>query len=184
MVSISTGLTLGLIATAVLGFYKLGGASGIGSRLGGGFSSLFDSFGSSLNPIQAAIDKNNAENPALNPTLVAQARFEEATTLDPNLAADRFVDPAGKYNPLNPYGDSPKIIEPISTTPPANFMDQFTFTDRPSRPTTPAISYGPIQPWAGTLEHVIPNMVSAPYEGPTQSEPTVLNYDFLGNLGV
>ena len=184
MVSISTGLTLGLIATAVLGFYKLGGASGIGSRLGGGFSSLFDSFGSSLNPVQAAIDKNNAENPALNPILVAQARFEEKTTLDPNLAADRFIDPAGKYDPLNPYGDSPKIIEPISTTPPANFMDQFTFTDRPTRPTTPAITYGPLPQYAGTLEYVTQNMVSAPYEGPTQSKPTTLDYNFLGNFGV
>jgi hypothetical protein len=184
MVSISTGLTLGLIATAVLGFYKLGGASGIGSRLGGGFSSLFDSFGSSLNPVQAAIDKNNAENPALNPTLVAQARFEEATTLDPNLSADRFIDPAGKYDPLNPYGDSPKIIEPISTTAPPNFMDQFTFTDRPTRPTTPAITYGPLPQYAGTLEYVTQNMVSAPYEGPTQSKPTTLDYNFLGNFGV
>ena len=77
MVSLSTGLTLGLIGAAILGFYKLGGASGIGSRLGGGFSDLFDSFVSSLNPVQTAIDKNNAENPALNPILVAQARFEE-----------------------------------------------------------------------------------------------------------
>ena len=166
MVSLSTGLTLGLIGAAVLGFYKLGGASGIGSRLGGGFSTLFDSFSSSLNPVQAAIDKNNAENPALNPILVAQARFEEATTLDPNLSADRFLDPAGKYNPLNPYGDSPKIIEPIIdrwTTPPANFMDQFTFEDRPiSRPTTPAITYGPLPPFAGTLEYVVQQQ----YEGP------------------
>ena len=163
MVSLSTGLTLGLIGAAVLGFYKLGGASGIGSRLGGGFSTLFDSFSSSLNPVQAAIDKNNAENPALNPILVAQARFEEATTLDPNLSADRFLDPAGKYNPLNPYGDSPKIIEPISTTAPPNFMDQFTFTDRTPRPTpTPVLTYGPLPPFAGTLEYV----VEKEFEGP------------------
>ena len=111
MVSLSTIITLGAIGTAVLGFYKLGGASGIGSRVGGGFSSLFDSFTSSLNPIQAAIDKNNAENPALNPTLVAQARFEEATTLDPNLAADRFVDPAGIYDPYT------TVPTPIAPTP-------------------------------------------------------------------
>ena len=181
MVSISTGLTLGLIATAVLGFYKLGGASGIGSRLGGGFSSLFDSFGSSLNPVQAAIDKNNAENPALNPILVAQARFEEATTLDPNLSADRFVDPAGKYDPV--AMGAKKFAEAIAPTP-ANFMDQFTFTDRPTRPTTPVITYGPLPQYAGTLEYVTQNMVSAPYEGPTQSKPTTLDYNFLGNFGV
>ena len=97
MVSISTLETLGIIGAAVLGFYKLGGASGIGSKLGGGISSLFDSFGSSLSQDRSALDYN----PGNNPLLVAGARIEEATSLDPNLAADRFVDPAGKYDPYN-----------------------------------------------------------------------------------
>jgi hypothetical protein len=50
MVSISNLLTLAAVGTAILGFYKLGGASGIGSRLGGGVSGLFDSFTNSLIP--------------------------------------------------------------------------------------------------------------------------------------
>lgn len=146
MVSFSTGITLGLIGVALLGFYKLGGASGIGSRLGGGFSSLFDSFGSSLNPVQAAIGKYT-ENPALNPLLVAQARYEEATTLDPNLDPGRFVDPAGKYDPFLPYGPSeallptvklPKSVAPATITPP------------------PFIQYGdPLPPFAGDLQYVV-----------------------------
>ena len=49
MVSISNWATLALIGGGILAFYKLGGAGGIGSRIGGGFSSLFDSFSSSLN---------------------------------------------------------------------------------------------------------------------------------------
>ena len=93
MVSISNALTLALIGGGILAFIKLGGASGIGSRLGGGFSDLFNSFTSSLSGITQ--DKSALDyNPALNPLLVAQARLEEATTADPNLAADRFVDPA------------------------------------------------------------------------------------------
>ena len=48
MVSIKTGLTLGLIGAGLLAFYKLGGATGLGSRIGAGFSgfgqSLADSF--------------------------------------------------------------------------------------------------------------------------------------------
>ena len=44
MVSISNALTLALIGGGILAFYKLGGAGGIGSRIGGGFSNLFDSF--------------------------------------------------------------------------------------------------------------------------------------------
>ena len=49
MVSISNWATLALIGGGILAFYKLGGAGGIGSRIGGGFSNLFDSFSSSLN---------------------------------------------------------------------------------------------------------------------------------------
>lgn len=37
MVSIQTGLTLGLLGLAVVAFIGLGGASGIGARIGGGF---------------------------------------------------------------------------------------------------------------------------------------------------
>ena len=48
MVSLSNWATLALIGGGILAFYKLGGASGIGSRLGGGFSTLFDSFSKSL----------------------------------------------------------------------------------------------------------------------------------------
>ena len=185
MVSLSTIITLGAIGTAVLGFYKLGGASGIGSRVGGGFSSLFDSFTSSLNPIQAAIDKNNAENPALNPTLVAQARFEEATTLDPNLAADRFVDPAGIYDPYTtvptPIAPTPIAPTPIAPTPQTQVpiisrqptfvptpIPESTFTVTTVTPTgtttSPyfgAVSPTPITkevtPFAGSLEYIFTN---------------------------
>ena len=180
MVSLSTIITLGAIGTAVLGFYKLGGASGIGSRVGGGFSSLFDSFTSSLNPIQAAIDKNNAENPALNPTLVAQARFEEATTLDPNLAADRFVDPAGIYDPYTtvptpiaptPIAPTPQTQVPIISRQP-DFIptpipeSTFTVTTVTPTGTTTAPYFGAVSPtpitkevtpFAGSLEYIFTN---------------------------
>jgi len=65
MVSISNALTLALIGGGILAFYKLGGAGGIGSRIGGGFSTLFDSFSSSLNlssifpKVEAATVDNN-----------------------------------------------------------------------------------------------------------------------------
>ena len=163
MVSLSTGLTLGLIGAAILGFYKLGGASGIGSRLGGGFSDLFDSFGSALNPVSAI-----TENPALNPVLVAQARYEEATTLDPNLAANRFVDPAGKYDPVA-MGEAKRLEETISSTP-DNFMDQFICKDRTPAPISTVVQYedvpiATLPAYAGTLDYVVktnfPNMRTA-----------------------
>lgn len=96
MVSISNWLTLGLIGGGILAFYKLGGASGIGSKIGGGFSNLYDSFTKALNPLAEATERlsENIQNPALNPLLVAQERLAELLTTDPNLVEGRFVDPA------------------------------------------------------------------------------------------
>jgi len=43
MVSISTVITLGLIGIAAVGFISLGGAAGIGQRIGGGFRAFGES---------------------------------------------------------------------------------------------------------------------------------------------
>jgi len=96
MVSISNWLTLGLIGGGILAFYKLGGASGIGSKIGGGFSNLYDSFTKAINPLAEATERltENIQNPALNPLLVAQERLLELLTVDPNLAEGRYVEPA------------------------------------------------------------------------------------------
>lgn len=40
MVTKGTWLTLGLIGAGIIAFYRLGGAAGIGSKIGGGFESL------------------------------------------------------------------------------------------------------------------------------------------------
>lgn len=50
MVSLNTALTLGVIGAAIVAFYGLGGASGIGSRIGSGLSSFGQSLQSSLIP--------------------------------------------------------------------------------------------------------------------------------------
>lgn len=50
MVSLNTALTLGIIGVAIAAFYGLGGASGIGSRIGSGLSSFGQSLQSSLIP--------------------------------------------------------------------------------------------------------------------------------------
>tara|TARA_R110002020_G_scaffold116474_2_gene266923 strand:- start:283 stop:897 length:615 start_codon:yes stop_codon:yes gene_type:complete len=56
MVSIKSLITLGLIGGGILAFYRLGGASGIGSRIGGGFGSLFDGFTGGLNPVKDVLN--------------------------------------------------------------------------------------------------------------------------------
>ena len=110
MVSISNLLTLGLIGGGILAFYKLGGAGGIGSKIGGGFSSLFDSFTSSIFPVTNAVGRlaENVQNPALNPFLVAWERFMESISKDPNTEKGKF-EPSGEgtekaeYDPYDPF---------------------------------------------------------------------------------
>ena len=53
MVSLNTVLAIGGIAAAYLIFKNLGGASGIGSKIGGGFSSFGSAFSESLTPLFA-----------------------------------------------------------------------------------------------------------------------------------
>ena len=119
MVSISNWLTLGLIGGGILAFYRLGGASGIGSRIGGGFSSLFDSFTKAINPLTAAHERGveNLQNPALNPLLVAGAELEASIIPDPNLAEGRFEPSAGDppYDPYNPYDGSSDKATTVNT---------------------------------------------------------------------
>jgi hypothetical protein len=107
MVSISNWLTLGLIGGGILAFYKLGGAGGIGSKIGGGFSSLFDSFTSSIFPVSDVVGRlaENIQNPALNPVLVAAAELEAAITKDPNTEKGKFEPPLGspEYDPYDPF---------------------------------------------------------------------------------
>ena len=71
----------------------------IGSFAGSGLQNLTSGLTSGFSNVSNVVE--NIQNPANNPVLVAGARLEEAATLDPNLAADRFVDPAGKYNPFS-----------------------------------------------------------------------------------
>ncbi len=71
MVSIQTGLTLGLVGLAVVAFISLGGAGGIGSRIGGGFRTFGESLvagisGTVVNALNPFADKGGNE-PAIIP---------------------------------------------------------------------------------------------------------------------
>jgi len=53
MVSLSNLFTLGLVGVGILSFIKLGGASGIGSRIGGGFSDFIGGITDSFKPVSS-----------------------------------------------------------------------------------------------------------------------------------
>jgi len=72
MVSLKTGLTLGLVALGAALFFGLGGAQGIGARLGSGFKGLGESFitglGGGILPQSPAETAANPTQPAANLT--------------------------------------------------------------------------------------------------------------------
>ena len=61
MVSLNTVLAVGGIAAAYFIFKNLGGASGIGSKIGGGFSSFGTSLASSLSPLSSAFAQKSPQ---------------------------------------------------------------------------------------------------------------------------
>ena len=156
MVSLNTILAIGGIGAAYLIFKNLGGAAGIGSSIGQGFNVFGKNVLSGLN---FAKDLNNFDNP-LNTSVPEGFRIDPTET--------RNYEDYINYKDDSPVDDSfvPFVFTPPTTAPPTvpvDFMDQFTFTDRTPTPTMPpALTYGPLPPFAGTLEYV----VEKEFEGP------------------
>ena len=63
MVSLNTVLAVGGIAAAYFIFKNLGGASGIGSRIGGGVAAFGTSIAESLNPLQNVFGQQQQQDP-------------------------------------------------------------------------------------------------------------------------
>ncbi len=63
MVSLNTVLAVGGIAAAYFIFKNLGGASGIGSKIGGGVSAFGTSLSESLNPLQNVFGQQQQSDP-------------------------------------------------------------------------------------------------------------------------
>jgi len=63
MVSLNTVLAVGGIAAAYFIFKNLGGASGIGSKIGGGVSAFGTSLSESLNPLQNVFGQQKQQDP-------------------------------------------------------------------------------------------------------------------------
>ena len=63
MVSLNTVLAVGGIAAAYFIFKNLGGASGIGSKIGGGVAAFGTSLSESLNPLQNVFGQQQQQDP-------------------------------------------------------------------------------------------------------------------------
>ena len=163
MVSLNTVLAVGGIAAAYFIFKNLGGASGIGSRIGGGFNAFSDSIVRSLNPISDLRTATPAElTQSLNP-------FRDGGYLGRNY--DDFL----RYQDQGETGE-PFIIKKDEPEKNDNIQDSsFSFNSLfPSFPSAGAVEYqgpkqqtqseyyGPelpskIPPYAGSLEYIFGN---------------------------
>jgi len=154
MVSLNTVLAVGGIAAAYFIFKNLGGASGIGSRIGGGVAAFGTSLTESLNPLQNVFAQQEQQDPIY----------------------ERYIKGGAVPNTL-PFDENPSFIikkdEPEKND---NIQDSsFSFNSIiPSLPSAGAVEYqgpkqqtqseyyGPelpskIPPYAGSLEYIFGN---------------------------
>ena len=103
MVSIKTGLSLALLAGGVALFFGLGGASGIGARIGGGFATFGASLVGALNPFAS----QGGNQPAPQETNAPTTAGEELTGKSPDiglpLLESNLTKTKGAFDDLNRF---------------------------------------------------------------------------------
>ncbi|AXH79459.1 MAG: hypothetical protein [Circular genetic element sp.] len=112
MVSLKTLFTLGIIGAGLLAFTSLGGAGGIGQRIGGGFKAFQDNlvggFTGTLNPFGAAAEPSE---PRINLELSSDpSMYTDPATVERNLQNARDM------NTGNPIGTSPQLPDPYDSS--------------------------------------------------------------------
>jgi len=126
MVSLNTILAIGGIGAAIIIFQSLGGASGIGSRIGGGFATFGSSLSNSLNPLSKLSnpfrtgfteDEQFYDTSALTGSSTTPQQRQDALDKqnNPNLSHDRWEDVitevCDKYGNCKAYDGSGIINE-------------------------------------------------------------------------
>ena len=118
MVRASTLLTLGLIGAGLLAFTSLGGAGGIGQRIGGGFKSFTDNLVGGFQGVIPSIDKAQSSQPIKDDLQLSDdpSDYYDPKTVEKNLE-DVLPIP---YEPTVPGGavDTSPLPQatPIETT--------------------------------------------------------------------
>jgi len=111
MVNLNTLFTLGILGAGLLAFTSLGGAGGIGQRIGGGFKAFQDNlvggFTGALNPFGAAATSGE---PKINLQLSSDpSRYTDPATVERNL--QNAID----INTGQPIGSSPQLPDPYDS---------------------------------------------------------------------
>ena len=110
MVSLNTLFTLGILGAGLLAFTSLGGAGGIGQRIGGGFKAFQDNllggFTGALNPFGAAA--------TTEPRIDLQLSSDPSRYTDP-ATVERNLQNATDMNTGQPIGTSPQLPDPYDS---------------------------------------------------------------------
>ena len=111
MVSLNTIFTLGILGAGLLAFTSLGGAGGIGQRIGGGFKAFQDNllsgFTGALNPFGDAAATRE-------PIIDLQLSSNPSKYTDPATVAQNLQN-ATDMNTGQPIGTSPQLPDPYDS---------------------------------------------------------------------
>ena len=139
MVSLNTVLAVGGIAAAYFIFKNLGGASGIGSKIGGGVAAFGTSLSESLNPLQNVFAQQKQQDPIYERYLAGE-RTANTLPFDENPSFiikkdDNIQDSSFSFNSI------------IPSLPSAGAVTEY---QGPQLPTA-------IPPYAGSLDYIFAN---------------------------
>ena len=127
MVSIKTGLTLGLIGAGAFAFYALGGAKGIGSRIGGGFTGFGQSLADAFKFPEFVVEKAGG------------IQYDEKVLQGESFTTPHFgkdiIIPSGTVSPEGIFrSDTPPMTKAYQE----QFMQSVPNVDLPDTTSTPA----------------------------------------------
>ena len=154
MVSLNTVLAVGGIAAAYFIFKNLGGASGIGSRIGGGVAAFGTSLSESLNPLQNVFAQQQQQDPIYERYLKGGAvpntlPFDENPSFiikkDEPEKNDNIQDSSFSFNSIIPSLPSAGAVE--YQGPQQQTQSEYYGPELPSK----------IPPYAGSLEYIFGN---------------------------
>ena len=163
MVSIKTGITLGLVAAGALAFYALGGAKGIGSRIGGGFTGFGQSLADAFKFPEFVVEKAGG------------IQYDEKVFAGQNYQipyyADKLNIPAGTVSAEGIFrSDKPPTTQRYDEW----LEQQLPNVDLPDTTSTPANPY----PKVPSLQQIFPRLQADPQSQtstPAIDEPQVFN---------
>ena len=142
MVSIKTGLTLGLLGAGALAFYALGGARGIGSRIGGGFTGFGQSLADAFKFPEFVVEKSGGLQ-------YDQKVFEGQSYVTPNYGKDIII-PSGTVSPEGVFRSD---VPPMTTDYQEQIMQNLPNADLPNTTSTPSDPFPKVpslnELWAG-----------------------------------